>query len=133
MTAESKYRVRDLCPGRQDWFARTVILFQERQSHCGTAFFLPSHHLQITRARRQERLFSYAVRRAFVERVRLDRLRLFFFIGAALALGHEAGGDEPNIVAALSMGNHDKAVLVGESDEEEPRLLGRVVRIGNGD
>ena len=33
MTAESKFRVRDLCPGRQDWFARTEILFQERQSH----------------------------------------------------------------------------------------------------
>jgi len=41
VTAESKFRVRDLCPGRQDWFARTEILFQERQSHCSTAFLLP--------------------------------------------------------------------------------------------
>jgi hypothetical protein len=41
VTAESKFRVRDLCPGRQDWFARTEILFQERHLNCSTAFLLP--------------------------------------------------------------------------------------------
>jgi hypothetical protein len=75
---------------------------------------------------------SDEVRRLRLVRAGLDRLRLFFFIIQSLAPCGEPGGDQPNIIAALGVGNHDEAMAVGESNEEKAGFTGGVVGIGDG-